>query len=543
MCSIPPATTTSHAPRAISPAPAVTAVRAPAHILSIANPGTLCGMPASSATSRPSVRPWSPTCAVAARMTSPIRSGSSCRFRRSSSLTALTPMSSARVRQKTPFSPARPNAVRTPSTKTTSRPEAMSASLRGRRVSSELLAELGQVLAVGLVHLAAVLDECEARHRELARLADVQQLAQRAETVARCVDGVRRLVVVRVVVLALRQVRQVRDDDLDGLRHGVEQISFEHVHAVGDTVSQGVLAGDLDSGRVYVRREDLHLRRGQRDGDPDHAGAGTDVGDSDGSVVDAREGGVDERLGRGARREDATGRSEELEPVKGRLGETRVVADWDAHFGREAQRYRDGESRLPEAGDADARQRQLTRMGNAAAGAGLSLLMQGNTAEARDWFDRASNRYRESWADAPPGSWGRPIGVLKAHVLAGDWAAAERGARWTLAQGADDAPTPIGRYAAAFAHAVLREWDDLRIHADALRQDETFPQDVAETLAAVASPGPIAFVEAVESVLESFETREAYLEDLPAADTVLVLQALAERRDIAPAELESELLP
>src|SRR3954447_3276631 len=288
MCSTPPATTTSHAPSAISPAPAVTAVRAPAHILSIAKPGTLCGMPASSATSRPSVRPWSPTCAVAAKMTSPIRSGSSCGFRRSSSRTAFTPMSSARVRQKMPLSPARPNAVRTPSTKTTSRPESMNASLRGCGVSSELLAELGQVLAVGLVHLAAVLDECEARHRELARLADVQQLAQRAESIAGCVDGVRGLVVVRGVVLALREVRQVRDDDLDGLRHRVEQISFEHVHPVGDAVTRGVLARHLDGGGIDVRREDLDLRRSERDRDADDAGSGSDVGNSHGSVVDAR---------------------------------------------------------------------------------------------------------------------------------------------------------------------------------------------------------------------------------------------------------------
>ena len=43
-------------------------------------------------------------------------------------------------------------------------------------------------------------------------------------------------------------------------------------------------------------------------------------------------------------------------------------------------------------------------------------------------------------------------------------------------------------------------------------------------------------------MLESFETREAYLEDVPVADTVLVLQALAARRGMA-AELESSLLP
>ena len=52
----------------------------------------------------------------------------------------------------------------------------------------------------------------------------------------------------------------------------------------------------------------------------------------------------------------------------------------------------------------------------------------------------------------------------------------------------------------------------------------------------------VGYVEAVEEVLESFETRDEYLEDVPVADTVLVLQALAGTRGMA-AELESELLP
>jgi hypothetical protein len=217
------------------------------------------------------------------------------------------------------------------------------------------------------------------------------------------------------------------------------------------------------------------------------------------------------------------------------------VADWAEHFRREEERYRDGESRLPEAGDADARQRRLTRLGNAAAGAGLALLMQGR--DGREWFDRACERYRESWEDAPPGSWGRPIAMLKARILAADWPGAERDAAWALEQGAAGAETPIGRYAAALAHAVRGEWDELRIAADALRLDETFPAPVADALAFISSPDPIGYVEAVEAVLASFEARDEYLEDLPAADTVLVLQALAERRGLEPTELDSPLLP
>ncbi|MHB8642773.1 MAG: hypothetical protein ACYDA3_07805 [Gaiellaceae bacterium] len=219
------------------------------------------------------------------------------------------------------------------------------------------------------------------------------------------------------------------------------------------------------------------------------------------------------------------------------------MTDWAEHVAREQERYRDGEARLPEAEDTDARQRQLTRIGNAAAGAGIALVMAGQRDEARAWFERACDRYRESWADAPPGSWGRAIAILKARVLSGNWEGAERDARWTLDEGADVATTPIGRYAAALAHAIVGDWVALRVQADALRLDDSFPRDVADALAFVASPDPVGYVEAVESTLESFETRDAYLEDLPVADTVLVLQALAERRSFAPAELESELLP
>jgi hypothetical protein len=216
--------------------------------------------------------------------------------------------------------------------------------------------------------------------------------------------------------------------------------------------------------------------------------------------------------------------------------------NWDEHLEREEARYHDGEARLPDAEDADARQRQLTRMGNAAGGAGLSLLMAGRGDEASDWLHRAAERYRESMADAPPGSWGRPIGAMKALVLAGDWAAAEEAAQWALELGAADADSPIGRYAGSLALLVLRRDTEARPVADSLRERDDFPRDVADALATLAASDLLGYVEAVESVLESFEAREEYLEDMPVADTVLVLQGLAAKRDLA-AELASPLLP
>jgi hypothetical protein len=221
--------------------------------------------------------------------------------------------------------------------------------------------------------------------------------------------------------------------------------------------------------------------------------------------------------------------------------------DWAGHFAREEARYRDGEARLPglapeDPSDPDSRQRRLTRLGNAAGGAGLALLMQERSDEAAGWFVRAAERYRESFEDAPPGSWGRPIGAIKALLLAGDWARAQEASAWALDAGAAEAESPIGGYAAALALLVLGRDAEARVHADAIRIRDDFPRDVGDALAFITARDVLGYAIAVESVLESFETRDEYLEDIPVADTVLVLQALAGRRDMA-AELSSPLLP
>jgi hypothetical protein len=217
------------------------------------------------------------------------------------------------------------------------------------------------------------------------------------------------------------------------------------------------------------------------------------------------------------------------------------MPDWQELATRGRSRYLDGEARLP-ADDPDARQRQLTRMGNAAAGAGLALLMDGDRAGAAEWLDRARDAYRSSWDDAPPGSWGRPIAMLKARILAGDWAGAEEDARWTLDQGAAEADSPIGRYAGCLALLTLGRDEEARPLADSIRTRDDFPAEVGDALAALAAEDPLGYTEAVEAVLRSFEARDEYLEDVPIADTVLVLQALAGRRGLA-VELGSELLP
>src|SRR2546423_15668023 len=92
---------------------------------------------------------------------------------------------------------------------------------------------------------------------------------------------------------------------------------------------------------------------------------------------------------------------------------TLACVDWVERAGAAIERYESGEPR-------ELDQRQLTQLGNAAWAAGLALLMAGRTDESANWLRQAAVRYRESWAGAPPDSWGRPIAAMKALLLAGD---------------------------------------------------------------------------------------------------------------------------
>jgi hypothetical protein len=193
-----------------------------------------------------------------------------------------------------------------------------------------------------------------------------------------------------------------------------------------------------------------------------------------------------------------------------------------------------------EAQHGDLDERALVRRGNTAYAAALGLLMAGDP-DAAEWFRRAAATWRESWQGGE--SWGRPIGALKASLLAGDDSAVEELARWTLELGTATADSPIGRYAGTLALLALGRWAEARHVAETLRGREDFPRDVADALAYISAHDVVGFTEAVEAVVESFETREEYLEDARVADTALVLDVLARRRGIDVALPASDVLP
>jgi hypothetical protein len=215
---------------------------------------------------------------------------------------------------------------------------------------------------------------------------------------------------------------------------------------------------------------------------------------------------------------------------------------WEEHAEREEARYADALARMPD--EPDPRQKQLVRAAMAAGGAGLARLMQGRGAEAAGWFARSAERYRESWPDAPPASWGRLIGALKSRILAEDWEGAEVDARWALEQDPASGDSPIGAYAAALGRLVLGDDRQAAELAETLRaaDQDAFSAPVAEAIAGLAAGDAGAYAAGCAAVLDSFEAREVYLEDIPVADTVIVLEALAERRGMA-ARPSSSLLP
>lgn len=216
------------------------------------------------------------------------------------------------------------------------------------------------------------------------------------------------------------------------------------------------------------------------------------------------------------------------------------MPEWEELATRAAERHNDGAARLLD--EPDERQRQLTRMGNAAWAAGMSLLMLGRRKGARAWLVRAAERYRQSWLDAPPGSWGRPIGAIKARLIAGDPEGARADARWALDARAEASESPIGRYAATLAHLVRGEDGEAAGLAPTLQGRDDFPQPVADALAALSVRDADGYGAAIRALLADFEGRDEFLEDIPVADTVLALQLLAEPRGLA-IELASAMLP
>jgi hypothetical protein len=210
------------------------------------------------------------------------------------------------------------------------------------------------------------------------------------------------------------------------------------------------------------------------------------------------------------------------------------VTDWRTVATEKQARFESTHGALDE--------RALVRRGNTAYAAALALLML-DADDAPLWFRRAAESWRASWELAAEDAWGRPLGVLKACLLADEEAATAASVRWALDLEAEQAASPIGRYTAALALLAAGRFEHAVPVAESLRALPDFPHDVGDAALAVATADERRVQTAVASVVESFETRDAYLEDVAVADTALVLVVLAERRGLAVDLAPSPVLP
>src|SRR3954462_1809929 len=205
-------------------------------------------------------------------------------------------------------------------------------------------------------------------------------------------------------------------------------------------------------------------------------------------------------------------------------------------------------SRIMEISMDEHRRRQAEAVGAEAEGQRLLMAGQDPTWE----FARAAALYRESWDLAPPGACGRPVGAIKAAILAGR---GEETARWVRNQVTDPGESATAWYALALA--ALAVGDDPGAREAAGTMEAT---SVGSAAGAGGGGGPDPFVRAaraidalaagdeegyaaaVEAIVRDFEDRPLPLTGVAVADTALVLERLAAARGMA-AGIRSPVLP
>ena len=217
------------------------------------------------------------------------------------------------------------------------------------------------------------------------------------------------------------------------------------------------------------------------------------------------------------------------------------AVDWEARLSW-ADAEHERRAATP-AGEDEREDFRLAAIAGASWAAGLSCAMLGRREDAENWLRQAADEYATSWRAAPLGAWGRPIAMIRCRLLAGDLEGARADASAALEAGAADAAGPIGGYCAALALLTLGRDAEAAPVAGRIAGEGLEPVAVAHALAALAGSDAEAYAAARLDVLGSFEARDAFLEGVRVADTVLVLDTLARERGLEAPRLESPLLP
>jgi hypothetical protein len=176
-------------------------------------------------------------------------------------------------------------------------------------------------------------------------------------------------------------------------------------------------------------------------------------------------------------------------------------------------------------------------------GEGQRALMEGDQPVGRQAFLAAADLYRQSWEQAPPRSYGRLVGMLKAAVLSDeDPQPAAQYVSAALGRDPDAEESPTASYAMALAALIEGDDDDARRRAAVMQSGSHGFARATTAIAALAARDRDGYSAALQQIVRDFEQRAAHLTGVAIADTALVLERLATARGLATG-LQSKVLP
>ena len=144
-------------------------------------------------------------------------------------------------------------------------------------------------------------------------------------------------------------------------------------------------------------------------------------------------------------------------------------------------------------------------------------------------FREAATLYWTSYQLAPPASYGRLVGMLKASVLGGRGAEEAVLVRGVLPDGGS---SPTACYASALAALLAGDLPRATTEAEAMRAGGDAFSRAADAIVAIAAHDSRAARRAITAIEQDFATRDAHLTGVAIADTAVLFATLLER--IAP---------
>ena len=189
----------------------------------------------------------------------------------------------------------------------------------------------------------------------------------------------------------------------------------------------------------------------------------------------------------------------------------------------------------------DGEHRDLMLAAIAAEGEAHGALLAGDTAQAAAMYGRAVELYRRSWALAPPKSYGRLVGLLKAAVLGGGADAAADEVRAELEDDPEAAGSPVASYVLAIAALIKNDDDAVAPLTEVMEPRGGAFERTAAALRALAAGDREGYAAAAAAIADDFAAREEHLTGVPIADTAIMLELIARERGLA-AGVESPLM-